>query len=194
MRTLLTLLLLATLLVGAPHAQAQLQPGSALPEATTSFGTVTGATVQLADIQGEQGLVVVLWGADCPWVDRYEERLLALVGDYRSQGFGFALVDPTPAADVDAAARTEQARRYGDVPYLVDPSGRLARALGAARQPEVFVFDGSGTLAYQGALDDSASDPSFVESDYARDALDALGVGGTPPEATAAAFGCSLRL
>ncbi|MEO1729083.1 MAG: hypothetical protein AAFR95_18920, partial [Bacteroidota bacterium] len=90
MRTLLTLLLLATLLVGTPHAQAQLQPGGALPEATTSFATVSGATMQLTDIQGEQGLVVVLWGADCPWVDRYEERLLALVGDYRGQGFGFA--------------------------------------------------------------------------------------------------------
>lgn len=194
MRTLLTLLLLAVPLVAPLDAMAQLQPGSALPEASTSFSTVSGTALRLADVQGEQGLVVVLWGADCPWVDRYEERLLALVGDYAEQGVGFALVDPTPAADVDAAARAEQASRYGAVPYLVDPDARLARALGATRQPQVFVFDGNSALAYQGALDDSASDPTLIESNYVRDALDALASGGTPPDATVAAFGCSLRL
>ncbi|MEM6784964.1 MAG: redoxin domain-containing protein [Bacteroidota bacterium] len=194
MRTLLTLFLFAAPLVAPLDAMAQLQPGSALPEASTAFSTVTGASLRLADVQGEQGLVVVLWGADCPWVDRYEERLLALVGDYAAQGVGFALVDPTPAVDVDTAARAEQASRYGDVPYLVDPDGRLARALGAARQPQVFVFDGSGTIAYQGALDDSASDPTLIESNYVRDALDALLSDSTPPDATVAAFGCSLRL
>ncbi|MEM9998826.1 MAG: redoxin family protein [Bacteroidota bacterium] len=186
--------LLFPLLFAIPAAFAQLQPGGTLPEASTAFTTVTGTSLRLADIQGEAGLVVVLWGADCPWVTRYEDRFLALVRDYGAQGFGFALVDPTPAADVDTAARAEQAGRYGDLPYLADPDARLARALGATRQPEVFVFDGAGALAYRGALDDSASDPSFVENDYARDALDALGTGGAPPAATAAAFGCTLRL
>ena len=76
--------------------------------------------------------------------------------------------------------------------YLHDEDQSLARALGAERTPEVFLFDGDRRLAYHGAIDDNREE-SAVARHYLRDALDALlggekpAVGETPP------VGCTVK-
>jgi hypothetical protein len=76
--------------------------------------------------------------------------------------------------------------------YLYDEPQALARALGAERTPEVFLFDGERRLAYHGAIDD-ARDETAVEQQYLRDALDAVLSGQEPAIRETPAQGCSLK-
>ena len=58
-------------------------------------------------------------------------------------------------------------------PYVVDATSDVARAFGATRTPEVFLFDTDGRLVYTGGIDDS-KDPEQVTATYMADAVKAL--------------------
>jgi peroxiredoxin len=69
----------------------------------------------------------------------------------------------------------ERAKEKGfNFPYLFDESQAVARAYGAGRTPEVFVFDKQGQLHYHGAIDDNYDNPRAVKDHYLRAALDAV--------------------
>jgi alkyl hydroperoxide reductase subunit AhpC len=58
-------------------------------------------------------------------------------------------------------------------PYLRDETQKVARAYGAERTPEVFLFD-RAALRYHGTIDDNYDNPKAVRVHYLRDALDAI--------------------
>jgi hypothetical protein len=69
----------------------------------------------------------------------------------------------------------ERAKEKGfNFPYLFDESQAVARAHGAERTPEVFVFDKQGQLRYHGAIDDNYDNPRAVKDHYLRAAFDAV--------------------
>jgi peroxiredoxin len=69
----------------------------------------------------------------------------------------------------------ERAKEKGfNFPYLFDESQAVARAYGAERTPEVFVFDKQAQLRYHGAIDDNYDHPGAVKDHYLRVALDAV--------------------
>jgi hypothetical protein len=78
-------------------------------------------------------------------------------------------------------------------PYVVDAGSQVAVAFGAKRTPHVFAFGPNNNLAYEGALDDSPSDPDKVEDDFLRNALDAIGAGTAVAMAVTKAFGCTIK-
>jgi len=185
MKRILTLALLA---LTSTTARAQEIPlGSPLPEAGTLTAT-DGAARPLAGLAGGSGTVLVTWNNACPWVDRVEERLVDLAAAYGDR-FGFALIGPgTVAANAERAA----AKSYA-FPYLADTGNAFARALGAQRSATIFVFDGAGSLAYVGALDDSPTDASRATVHYLKDALDAIAAGRPAPVTRTEALGCLIR-
>jgi hypothetical protein len=69
----------------------------------------------------------------------------------------------------------------------------VARAYGAERTPEVFLFDKSGVLRYHGAIDDNYDDPNAVRSHYLRDALDAVLANKAPTTAKTPPVGCTIK-
>ena len=82
------------------------------------------------------------------------------------------------------AARTPA---YREVVHTVNQPvlGRdfvIARAFGATKTPEAFLFNQGGKLVYHGAIDDSRNDTE-VTRNYLRDALDAVLEGREPPVA-----------
>jgi hypothetical protein len=77
-------------------------------------------------------------------------------------------------------------------PYAHDESQAVARAYGASRTPEVFLFDRERRLVYHGAIDDSR-DPGRVRERYLRDALDALLDDGVPAVAETPPVGCTIK-
>jgi peroxiredoxin len=88
----------------------------------------------------------------------------------------------------------ERARDKGfNFPYLYDASQEIARAYGAERTPEVFLFDQRGVLRYHGAIDDNYDDPRAVRSHYLRQALDAMLAGQTPSLAQTPPVGCTVK-
>ncbi len=168
-----------------------------LPLADRPMPSTDGQQITLAQLRGARGLVIVFWSNHCPWVDRYEARLKELAARYEAQGIAFVLVnanDPEAFPQESLEASRQQAQRKGyPMPYLKDEGASLARALGASRTPEVFVFDARNRLVYRGAIDDSPGEAANAQQVYLKAALEALLQGKAPETTETGAFGCLIR-
>ena len=164
--------------LGALEAKAQ------LPMANKPLPRVEGGTVTLSSLTGSQGTVVIFWSSQCPWTQRYTDRLAQIEQTFSSQGIGFVLINAGGAPEAGTA--------LSGIPYLQDESGAMARAFGAERTPHVFVYDAQNTLVYVGAIDDSPADPSNVQKAYLRNVLEALVSGQPVPVERTAAYGCMI--
>ncbi|MES3629336.1 MAG: redoxin domain-containing protein [Longimonas sp.] len=200
---LVAAVLLTVATIGAVHAQPTENPlriGATLPGLDAGLYDVQSESqTALSNVLGSRATVFIFWSNECPWVDRYEDRVQSLREQFSGQGIRFVLVN---ANDADAfeqegrAASAERARSqgYGGMRYLRDDTAALATALGAMRTPHVFVFDANRTLVYQGAIDDSPGSAEDVTNRYLHDALDALAAGESVSEPETKAFGCMIKL
>lgn len=183
------------------HAQAQEEAalGSSMPMLDTAMTDVRGGRSTLADLQGAAATVIVFWSNQCPWVDRYEDRLIDIVESYGERGVSFVLVNSNDARAYPQESREESAARYREagyppsVTYLSDPTSRLAIALGAERTPHVFVFDSGPSLIYAGAIDDSPGDPDHVDQHHLRDVLHGITGDVDAEPSRTSAFGCTIK-
>ena len=80
-----------------------------------------------------------------------------------------------------------------EFPYVVDATSDVARAFGATRTPEVFLFDKAGKLVYHGAVDDSADDAEKVTNAYLKQALDAVLKGAEVAVKETKSIGCTIK-
>lgn len=197
----ITRFLLLMLFVGltAQAALAQNQPlplGSELPRQGDTYQTADGTQARLGDLAGAGGTVVMFYSNNCPWVDKYEGRVTALINQYKSRGVNFILVNPNdPSAFPKESLQENQKRaRALGAAYLADPSGTLAAALGAERTNQSYFFDANKTLVYVGTIDDSPGDPGNVQKQYLRDAIDAVLGGAAVALAQTKPYGCMLKL
>src|SRR5690606_19492337 len=98
------------------------------------------------------------------------------------------------AADEGFQVIQEHARAQNyPFPYVVDEGSEAARAFGATRTPQVFLFDADGQLVYEGTIDDSPSDAGQVEEEYFRDAMNQLLAGTDIAVQKTKAFGCTIK-
>jgi len=74
---------------------------------------------------------------------------------------------------------------------LYDPTGETGHAYGARTTPHMFVIAKDGTVAYDGAIDDSPSGGGRVN--YVEQALTALAAGQKPASPTTKPYGCSVK-
>ena len=68
-----------------------------------------------------------------------------------------------------------------------------ARAFGATRTPEAFLFDASGKLVYHGAVDDNAHKPAEVSARWLNDALAATVSGKAVATKETKSLGCTIK-
>ena len=102
--------------------------------------------------------------------------------------------DPSAAAEDGYDGMVSRAKEKGFAfPYVVDATSGVAKAFGATRTPEAFLFDKDGKLAYHGAVDDNMQDATKVEKSYLKDALDAVAGGKAVPVAETKSIGCSIK-
>ncbi len=173
---------------------------------TLSLGTtapafaLTGVDEQqhtLSDYASTPVLVVIFSCNHCPYVQAWEDRLVAIQADYGERGVQLVAINSNDAARYPAdsfAAMQERAReKQFNFPYLYDESQDVARAYGAQRTPEVFVFDSQRTLRYHGTIDDNYEDPAAVTMPYLRNALDAVLAGTSPEPSQTAPVGCTIK-
>ena len=193
----LTLAALA-LTLAAPFASAAgIALGDAAPLADARLKNVDGKEVSLASVKGKNGTLVVFSCNACPWAKAWETRIVELGNTYSKKGVGVIMVNPNDPAVVaddgyDAMVARAKERKMA-FPYAVDATSDLARAFGATRTPEAFVFDKSGKLVYHGTIDDNAKEPAKVSNRYLRDALDAVVAGKNVSVAETKALGCSIK-
>ncbi len=78
-------------------------------------------------------------------------------------------------------------------PYLRDETQEIAKAYGAGRTPEFFIFDEKRVLRYHGRINDNPREHDKITRHDAREAISALleGMDVDIPETNA--IGCSIK-
>jgi hypothetical protein len=157
---------------------------------------VDGRRRSPADYADADVLVLIQSCNHCPYVQAWENRMSAIQREYGDRGVRLVAVNSNDAdaypEDSFEEMRSRAERRGFAFDYLYDPEQGVARALGAERTPEVFLFDRDRRLRYHGAIDDSR-DETAVTRQYLRDALDAVLEGREPPVTETPPVGCTVK-
>mgnify|MGYP006252523535 CR=1 FL=1 len=116
---------------------------------------------------------------------------------YESQGVGIFAInpnDPVKYPEDSFKNMKPMAEAFGiGGNYLFDETQEIARALGAQRTPECYVFDTNSKLAYHGAFDNSWDNAANVTQRYLENAVDAVLAKQSPAIAETPAVGCSVK-
>ncbi|GAB4517211.1 MAG: thioredoxin family protein [Anaerolineae bacterium] len=151
----------------------------------------------LDDYADRQAVVVIFSCNHCPYVRAWEDRMVQIQADYADKGVQLIAInanDATKYPDDSFENMKIRAQEKGfNFPYLYDETQEVARAYGAERTPEVFVFDRERTLRYHGAIDDNYEDSAAVKTPYLRQALDAILAGHDPAIRETPPVGCTIK-
>jgi peroxiredoxin len=158
---------------------------------------VDGETHSLSDVSdGARAAAVIFMCNHCPYVLAWLDRMIAAANDYAERGVAFVGInanDPIkyPADSFDGMQELARSRGL-PFPYLQDETQAVARAYGAERTPEIFLFDSDMRLRYHGAPDDN-HDETQAQVPYLRDALDAVLAGKAPEIQDTPPVGCTIK-
>jgi hypothetical protein len=152
------------------------QIGDACPEFVLS--SVDGKTYTRQDFAAAKALVVMFICNHCPYVKAIEDRLIHLAHEMIPKGVAFVGICANDPADhpedrPEALLQRWRDKSYG-FPYLLDLEQGVARNFGAVCTPDIYVYDSSHKLRYRGRLDDSWRDPSLVQRQELKAALERI--------------------
>lgn len=175
----------------------ELNIGSKMPEINHRLNNISGKTLTLGEIKGNNGTLIIFSCNTCPWVIRWEDRYVDIANSYLRKGIGMIAVNSNISRfdgdDSLEAMRIHAKEKKYNFPYAQDPKAKLAHAFGATKTPHIYLFDKNDNLVYRGAIDDNARDPNKVEETYLTDALDLLLAGKQIKKTTSKAIGCSIK-
>jgi peroxiredoxin len=197
-------LFLLTFSAWGQNAHPILPLGSSAPD--FSLPGVDGKVHSLADYGSSPILVVVFTCNHCPIAQMYEQRIQQLEADYRDRGVAVVAIQPNdPKAiridELDSSDLSDSleemkirvAYKNLHYPYLYDGETQsVARAYGPQATPHVFIFDKDRKLQYEGRIDNSYR-KEMVNSEDARNAIDALLANREVPVKKTGVFGCSTK-
>ena len=171
--------------------------GSIMPKADVKMKDISGKEIALQDAKKDKGLLVMFSCNTCPYVIKNQQRTLA-IGDYaQKMNVGVILLNSNEAqrsSDDSYEAMKEYAKaQHYQWNYVVDKNNVVADAFGANRTPECFLFDKNLKLVYHGAIDDNPSDPSAVDKQHLKNAIDELTAGKNITVKESRSVGCSIK-
>ena len=171
--------------------------GDAAPMTSVKMKNVDGNEVSIADATGKKGTLVIFSCNACPWAKAWEKRIVEIGNTYPKRGVGVIVInsnDPGRVAEDGYETMQQRAKQRGmHYPYVVDATSDLARAFGATRTPEAFLFDPAGKLVYHGTIDDNAKEPAKVKERYLQSALKAVMTGQEIALKETKALGCGIK-
>lgn len=167
-------------------------PGTQAPDFTVN--DFDGQSFHLADQKGK--IVVLEWiYTKCPFVLRaYQQGIVAEIFEkYKDKNLVWRAVNSTSFAGTE---ENQEWKMVHDLQYpiLDDREGVVGKLFGAKSTPHFFIIDGSGKIAYNGALDDDPyGDRGAERVPYVADALEALVSGKPVPNALNKSYGCGVK-
>ena len=178
---------------GSPVAEI----GKAAPGFTLT--DLEGKATSLSDFAGR--IVVLEWtNPNCPVVRRtYGSGIMnALQKEYTARGVVWLTVNSTSPRHDDNETPAAQKELYAawkasPTAQLLDLEGAVGRAFGAKTTPHMFIIDRTGSLAYNGAIDDDPRGGSTDRKVFVKDALDALLAGKTVAVSMSKPYGCGVK-
>lgn len=167
-------------------------PGFLLPD------TISGTEMELADVKGKVGTVIMFICNHCPYVKLVNSGLVKVALDYQPRGVQFAAISSNDAIqypnDGPQQMKLIAQQEHYPFPYLYDESQAVAHAYEAACTPDFFVYDSELKLVYRGQFDDARpGNNQPVTGRDLRAALDHL-VSHTPvPAEQKPSIGCNIK-
>ncbi|MGZ3883999.1 MAG: redoxin family protein [Bacteroidia bacterium] len=175
----------------------ELAISATIPESGYKMKDVSGKDISLDDAKTAKGLLVIFSCNTCPYVKLSEARIKDYSDFCLNSGIGCVIVNSNEAQRSDADSFDEMNKYYQSQKlkcyYAVDANSKLANAFGATRTPQCFLFNGSKSLIYKGAIDDNVKDPAAVKAPYLKDALAALVKNETPKVQETKSIGCTIK-
>jgi len=155
-----------------------------------------GNTYSLADFK-EDTLVISFACNHCPFVYNSDEGTRATVNKYSSKGVGFVMInandgDSHPDDNFDNMVARMKEHDFPWI-YLRDESQAVARAYGATKTPNFYVFNKDRNLVYSGRATDSPRVPEGITINNLEAALDQHLSGEPITNPTTAPIGCSIK-
>jgi peroxiredoxin len=158
---------------------------------------IEGKQYTLASFQEHPLLAIIFSANHCPYVSAWEDRMIALGREYIGRGVGFALISSSDVAkhpqDTFEENRTRATEKGYPFPFLYDEYQSAARAFGATRTPEVFLFDGNRIVQYHGAIDSDFEEREGTDF-YLQNAIDSLLAGKDVQVPETPPIGCKINL
>jgi len=140
-----------------------------------SLTGVDDKTYSLNDFSEKKILIVIFSCNHCPYVQAYEDRIIALQNKFEKDGVQIIAINSNddekyPDDSFDEMKKRASARGF-NFPYLRDETQIVAKAFGATHTPQIFLFDSNRKLKYEGKIDDNWQESDKVKSAYFRDAI-----------------------
>lgn len=188
-RTVFSLAVIAvtSMLLTSASRGAKLATGAQGPDFRAQ--SVDGKEVSLASQKDAEVVVVCFTCDQCPVARAYEDRLIDFAKKYAEKGVKFVAINVNRGENLDAMKERAVERGF-PYPYAYDESGDSARAYGAQVTPHLFVLDKNRKVAYQGAFDDSMTQP---QTPYLANAVDAVLAGKQPAVTSTRPVGCGIQ-
>ena len=189
-------LLVAMLIAFATFA---VEVGKPAPDFT---GTdINGKTVNLSDYKGKI-VVIESYNSDCPFCKNHYRTGATqdLQKEFTAKNVVWLMVDSVnpknPSHRTPEQARAEWAdKKINATAWIDDSSGDIGHLYDMRTTPHTFVVDASGTLVYQGAMDnhpDPVHDPRTARN-YVKEAVEDL-LAGKPIEISQTKpYGCAVH-
>jgi peroxiredoxin len=148
--------------------------------------------------------VVLEWhNQGCPYTRKHYEsgNMQRLQKEWTSKGvIWLTVISSAPGTQgfVTPTQENEYLQKMSAAPtaVIMDPGGSLGHLYGAKTTPHMFIIDPSGTLIYNGAIDDHpTSDQADIASskNYVSAALQEAMSGKPVAEAATRPYGCSVK-
>jgi peroxiredoxin len=171
--------------------------GEKVPMSDTKMTTTDGREISIEDVKGPKGTLVVFTCNACPWVKKWEERIVKLGNEAGKKGVGVIAINandpsknPEDGFDVMKLRAKQRGMKFA---YAMDATSDVARAFGATRTPEAFLFDAHGKLVYHGTIDDNADNAKAVKDPYLASAVSAVASGKPVRVAETKSLGCGIK-
>ena len=162
---------------------------------------INGKTIKLSDYAGKM-VVLESYNSDCPFCNNHYQTgaMQALQTDLAAKGVVWLIVNSVNPKNMSHRTPDQAQKEMADKKivanaWIDDNSGAIGHLYGMLTTPHMFVIDKTGTLVYDGAIDDKP-DPSHdpkIARNYAREAVDDL-LAGKPIEVSQTKpYGCSVK-
>lgn len=160
--------------------------------------TVSNTILNLNDLRGENGTVIMFICNHCPFVKHVNTEISKLAEKYQRKGIGFIAISSNDVENYPQDAphlMKETAKKEGyPFPYLYDKTQETAKAYNAACTPDFYLFDADLKLVYRGQLDDSRPGNGVpVTGNDLRNAIDTLLTGGEIDPNQKPSIGCNIK-
>lgn len=169
--------------------------GSAAPEFQLP-DTRDQQQVSLSDYKNQPILIIFMCN-HCPYVIHLLDELAALTQQFASEGIATVAISSNDSVRYPQDSPEKMAdlarEKHWQFPYCFDETQTVAKSYGAVCTPDIFLFDASHTLFYQGQFDETRPGHGLAHGADLRNAATLLLEGKPAPSNTKPSVGCSIK-